>query len=249
MRKPVARIGSNPGFAVYPTGAAATHVSLFQILSRERQFLFEELDDSFGKLRARGPGFIHAGAGENIGAPGAFADSRVAVSHKERLATAPRFLQRLCAPGLQRSALQMAPQIRMQNKVLQIAIGRAHGTAEPRRNEDANGGQTVRMDIEEAKNLRLRETERVQNRSCLQSGILAKLDHHLHAQCPFGMFVPRRQAEMRIDAAADSAHGSISDHRQRRANVHSWQKTILWRAVQSGALIRKAYPLHGAAFD
>ena len=61
--------------------------------------------------------------------------------------------------------------------------------------------------------------------------------------------MPRRQSKMRIDAAADSAHRSIAHHRQRRANVHSRQKTILRCAVQSGALIRKAYPLHGSVFD
>src|SRR5208337_1798953 len=137
----------------------------------------------------------------------------------------------------------------MQNEVLQVAIGRAHGAAEPRRNEDAHGRQTVRMDVEESENLRLREAERMENRSCLQPGIFRKLDHHFHAQRPFGVLVSRRQSKMRIDAAADSAHRSIAHHGQGRANVHSWQKTILRSAIQSGALIRKAYPLHSLVFD
>ena len=125
----------------------------------------QQLEDGLGELRSGGPGFVHAGAGEHVGASRAFADARVAIAGQERLAAPAGFLKRLGAPRTQLGALEVAPQVGVQHEVLQVAVRGAHGTAEPRRHEDAHGGHAVRMHVEEAEDLRLGIAEGVEDRA------------------------------------------------------------------------------------
>ncbi len=48
------------------------------------------------------------------------------------------------------------------------------------------------MNIEEAKNFRLRESDGVQDRAGFESAIFTEFDHHLHAERPLARFVARR---------------------------------------------------------
>ena len=100
---------------------------------------------------------------------------------------APGLLQGFRAPGFEGSTLEVSPEIRMKNEVLQIAIGSADGTSEPRRNEDADGGEAIGMNVEETEDFRLRIAECVNDGAWLEGTIFTKLDHHLHAESPFGV--------------------------------------------------------------
>src|ERR1035441_10615521 len=60
----------------------------------------------------------------------------------------------------------------MKHEVLQVTIGRAHGTAKPRRNKDANRSQPFGMNVEKPENFRLRKPDGMQDSAGLQFIIL-----------------------------------------------------------------------------
>jgi len=109
--------------------------------------LLVKFEDGFGELHPGGPGFIDAGAGEDVGAAGAFPNPGVAIANEKRLAATARFLKRLGAPGAQASTLQMTPEVGMQNKVLEVTVGSPHGSAEPGRHKNSGGGDPLGMDV------------------------------------------------------------------------------------------------------
>ena len=58
----------------------------------------EQFDDCFGELCAGRPGFVHARAGQDIRAAGAFADARVSVADEEWLTVRSGFLSATLRP-------------------------------------------------------------------------------------------------------------------------------------------------------
>ena len=110
--------------------------------------------------------------------------------------------------------------------MLQVAIGGANGTAQPGRNEDSNRRQPIRMDVQEAENLRLGKPEGVEDSSGLEAGVLAEFDHHLHAQSPFSLLMTLRQAEVRIDLATNGSHRPVCHNGERGAHVHARHETL-----------------------
>ena len=94
----------------------------------------------------------------------------------------------------------------MQHPVLQVAVGRAHRAVEPRRHEDAHRGDAVRVHVEEAEDLRLRDSRRC-GAPCPAASVavLGQVDHHLHADRPVARVVPLGHAEARRRAARPTA--------------------------------------------
>ncbi len=111
--KSVARISRNARFAVDKTLAASADIHLLQVLAAERPALFKQLDDGLAQLRSRRPRLIYARTCQHIGTAGSLTDARVAIASENRFAVSARFLQGLRTPRLQRSAMHVAPQIRM----------------------------------------------------------------------------------------------------------------------------------------
>src|ERR1035441_8581263 len=87
----------------------------------------------------------------------------------------------------------------MKHEVLQVTIGRAHGTAKPRRNKDANRSQPFGMNVEKPENFRLRKPDGMQDSPGLRSTICAEFDHHLHAERPLAGLVAWRHSDMRAN--------------------------------------------------
>src|ERR1700758_4822010 len=96
----------------------------------------------------------------------------------------------------------MTPECGVLNEVLQIAICCAPGIAEPRRHKDADRRQTLGMNIEESKNLRLWIAEGVPYGAGFKRGFLGQLNYKLHAQRPLALVVPRRHSEVFVDGLA-----------------------------------------------
>ena len=90
--KSVARVVGDLRLAIQPTTAAALDVCGFEIFTREWLAGLQQIRDAFGELHAGGPSLIDAGAGQNVGAAGAFTNARVSVAGKEGLAVAARFV-------------------------------------------------------------------------------------------------------------------------------------------------------------
>ena len=159
----------------------------------------------------------------------------------------PDSCKRLRAPRAQRAVLQIAPQRGVLNVVLQVAIRRARGIAHPRRDEDADRDQPVRMHIEEAEDLRLGKSEGVPDGAGLQRRILRQLDHHLHAQRPLALRVSRRHSDSPVERLPHRAHRSVADHRQRRMHIHPGHESIRRRARAVDPLIGQPNPLDGVS--
>ena len=155
----------------HPACAAADAVGGVEIFGGEGLARAQQLDDGFSELHAGGPGLVHTGVGEEIGGAGALADAGETVAIKERLAVAAGLFQRFSAPGAQGAVLEIAPQRGMLDEVLQIAIGGARGIVHPRRNDDADGDETIRMRIEKAEDLRLGIAEGVPDGAGLEDGL------------------------------------------------------------------------------
>ena len=133
----VAGLFGDAAFLFHPTGAAAGDVGLLQILPGERLPLLVQFEDGFGQLRAGGPGLVDAGAGEDVGAAGAFADACVAIAARGRVRRGvPDSWSDLAPQERRRAALQMAPDVGVQEVVLEVAVGRSaweRGTRKGRR--------------------------------------------------------------------------------------------------------------------
>src|SRR6266567_5496844 len=247
--KSIARAGRNFRFVVDPALASSSHVSIFKIFASELPFLCGEFDHRFGQLHAGGPGFIYSRSRQNVRASRTFADAGIAVSREERFALTPRLLQRLGAPRLQGPAVEMPPQIRMKDEVLQIAICSANRTAEPGRHEDAHRSHAIWMNVEESKNLRLRESDGVQDRARLKSAIFAEFDHHLHSQRPFAGVVAGRNSEVRVDLAPDGSDGAITNDGERGAQIHAGRETCFWMSLKISSLIGEAHTCNSLFLD
>src|SRR5664279_248790 len=99
-------------------------------------------------------------------------------------------LERLCAPGAEFAAFQVAPKVRMLNEMLEIAVCRAGGAVEPRGHEDSDRGHAAGMHIHKSEDLRLREPECMQYFTGRDVDVGAKLDDELHADGPVAYIVP-----------------------------------------------------------
>ena len=246
---PLRELAATRDSLIDPTATTAADVCGLKIFASERTLLFEEFEDSFAELDAGGPSFVDAGAREDIGAARTLTDAGVAVACKKRFAMTTRLLQGFRAPGFERATFEVMPEIRMKDEMLEIAIGSADRTAEPRRNEDADGGEAVGVNVEEAEDFRLGIAEGVKDGARFERTVFGKLDHHLHAESPFGGVRVVRNAEMRVDGAADGAHRAIADDGERSADVHAGHESILRRAAEISALIGEANSDDGVVLD
>jgi hypothetical protein len=78
--KAVARVLGFARAALDPACAARVFIGRGQILLGERLAGAQQLEHGLAQLHARGPGLVHAGAGEHVGRAGALADARKAVA-------------------------------------------------------------------------------------------------------------------------------------------------------------------------
>ena len=245
----VAGFFGDAGFRFHPARAAALHVGRFEVFLRERFLRLEQFEHGFGELRAGGPGFVHARAGEDVGAAAAFADARVAVADEMRFAAPAGFAERLRAPRAELAALEVAPEIRMQHPVLEVAVGRAHRAVEPRRHEDAERRDAVGMHVEESKNLRLGITERVQHRAGFERRVFGQIHHELHAHGPVARVMASRQAEMLVELLADRADRAVADDGERGVDVHAGHEAVGGLALLVHALVEQAHADDFVVFD
>ena len=86
------------------------------------------------------------------------------------------------------------------------------------------------MHIEEAENLRLGESKRVNHRSRLKSAGFGKLYDGLHADAPIVACMAFRQAEPLVKHTSHRTHGAVGHNRQRRLHVHSGEKASPFRS-------------------
>ena len=105
------------------------------------------------------------------------------------------------------------------------------------------------MNVEEAEDLRLGIAEGVKDHAGFEGSILGQVHHHLHADRPFALVMPRGQAEDFIELAPHRAHRPIADHGQRGAHVHTGQERVFGVTVLIDALIGEADSGHPAVFD
>ena len=159
----------------HPACAAAGHVGALQVLACVNGLpALQQFEHAFGQLHAGGPGLVHAGAGEHVGAAGAFADARVAVAGEERLAAPAGFLQRLGAP---RPQLRRPSATATGTGAASSAAGSGRTCAPGCRTTTGTkmptDGDAVRMHVEEAEDLGLREAEGVEDRAGFEVAALA----------------------------------------------------------------------------
>ncbi len=245
----IARLLRNAALFFHPTGAAARYVGSLQIFFRERLAGLEQFHHGLGQLRAGGPGFIDSRAGEYVRRARPLAHARIAIARQVGLAALARFLQRLGAPGAQRAAFHIPPDVRMQEEMLQIAVGGAGRILEPGRNKDAGRSDTVRMDVEEAENLGFRIAEGVKYRAGLERAGIGQVDHHLHAHGPLARMVAGGHAEFPVQLAADRADRAIPHHSEGRPYVHARHETGFRIALLIDALVGDAHASDAPVFD
>ncbi len=133
--------------------------------------------------------------------------------------------------------------------MLQVAVSRPHRALKPRWNEHAYRSEPIRMYVEKSKNLRLGKSECMEHRALLKSRVLTKLNHHLHAERILTLLMSLREPKSLIQLSPHRSHRTISDHRQRRAHIHSWQKIGIRISLQIGSLIRKPNAHDRIIFD
>ena len=200
------------------------------------------------KLHAALPRLVDAGGREDVRRPRPLADAGVAVAAEEGLALLSAFLKRLRAPAEELAALDVPPDVGVLHPVLEVAVGRPNGRILPGRDEDAERGRAVRIDVEEAEDLRLGEAERVDDRAGFQLARLRQLHDGLHPDAPVVAVMPLRKPELRVERAPDGAHGAIRHDGQRGLDVHARHERALHRRpVLLHALVRKAHAHHGVA--
>jgi len=158
-----------------------------------------------------------------------------------RFAAPAGFAEGLGAPGAQRRAVEVLPEVRVHHPVLEVAVGGADRAVEPRRHEDAERGDVARVDVHEAENLGLRESEGVKHRARLQLRVGGQIDDHLHADGPLVGVVPLGHAELAVELLAERTDRAVADHGQRGADVHARRKRAGGRAVFLDALIDEAH--------
>ncbi len=237
----VAGLFGDAAFGFDPAFAPAGYVGAFEVGAVQGFPVLEQLEDGFGQLRAGGPGLIDAGTGEHVGAAGTFADAGVAVADQDGLAAAAGFLKRLGAPGAETAAFKIAPQIGMQHEVLQVAVGGPHGTAEPGRHEDADGGHVAGVDVQEAEDFGLGIAKGMEDGARLEAGAVRQVHDHLHADGPLALMVSVGESEFGVELAADGSHGTIAHDGEGRADIHAGEVVGLGSAVGVHALVGETH--------
>src|SRR5579872_1367907 len=130
----------------------------------------------------------------------------------------------------------------MQHEMLQIAIGRADWAAQPGRDENSDGSEPIRMDIQEAENFRLRKSNGVEDSSGLKAAVLAEFDYHLHAKGPLSLFVSARKTKVLIDLPAHCTHRSVRYDGECRTHIHPRHKPISGETIKTDSLIGETNP-------
>src|SRR4029079_17871590 len=129
---------------------------------------------------------------------------------------------------------------RMLNVVLQIPVDGAGGVTQPGRDEDPDGGETLRMYVEKSEYLRLRIAEGVPDGSGFQSRFSGQFDYELHPQCPFALVVPGWHSHPPVDCLAYRSERAVAHDREAGTDVHSCDESALRFAVSIHALIRQS---------
>ena len=209
-----------------PACAAAFLISGSEVFLGEGLAGAEQFHHCVGQLCAGGPGFVDAGAGKHVGRARALTDAGVAVSGQEGFSALAGLVERFRSPGAEGPVFEVAPECGMLDVVLQVAIRSARGVAQPGGHEDAHRDQVSRVDVEESEDLRLRKTKCVPHSAGLERRVVRQLDDHLHAQCPFGMGVALRHAQLLVDLLADSADGTIADDGEFGEDIHSGHEGV-----------------------
>ncbi len=103
------------------------------------------------------------------------------------------------------------------------------------------------MHIEEAEDLRLRESEGVPDGARLQRRVFGQLDDELHAQSPLAARVALGQAEFLVKGLAHRAHRAVAHDGQLRAHVHSGHEAVGGSAGLVHALVGEAQTFDSVA--
>jgi len=119
------------------------------------------------------------------------------------------------------------------NVVLQIPVGGANGTIEPRGNEDADGCHIAWVYVEEAEHLRFGKSEGVKDCAGLQFNVWAKLDDELHADGPLADFVAFGHSQAAINVTTYRSGRPIADDGEGSVNVHSGSEAGVRTAPRS----------------
>ena len=137
----------------------------------------------------------------------------------------------------------------MQHPVLKIAVGRAYRTLKPRRHENAERRHAVGINVQKPEDARLGIAQRVQHRAGFERTILGQVHHELHADRPVTSAMPRRHPEMFVDLPTNRTHRSITNHRQRGANIHPRREAVRRVAFLVRPLIDEPHTDNAAAID
>ena len=234
---------------VHPARAAALHVSSFEVFGGEGFLFPEKFEHSLGEHGAGGPGFIHAGVGEDVRAAAAFADARVAFACEARFAATTGFLQGFRAPRTETPAFDVFPDGGMQHPVLQVAVGRARRVVEPRGHENSHRGDAVRMHVEKSENFGLGISECVQDRAGFERATVGEIDDKFHAERPIVRVVSLGNTERLVELLSDRANRTVGHDGETRAHFHTGHESVGRLAVLRHALIDEPYAGHAAVLD
>ncbi len=238
--------------SIDPALAAAAHVGCFKIFASKRTLLSGKFDDRFRQLHTCGPGFVHSRPGQHVRASRSLANAGIAVAREKWLAVAARFLQRLRSPRLQGSAFQITPQIRMKHEVLQVTIGRADRTAEPRRNKDANRRQPARDERRGTRKSPAQGIRWYEGRCRAPAHCLRGVRSPSSCRAPTrGSHDPAafvRHSDVLIDLAPDCSHRAVAHYRQGSAQVHAGSEPCLGASLKIGPLIGEPHAGNGVSF-
>ncbi len=133
--------------------------------------------------------------------------------------------------------------------MLKIPVSRTHRTVEPRRYENSNGGDSLRMNIEETDYFRLGISEAVKDRAGLEIDMFRQFNDGLHADGPIMFLVSRRHPETIIELASNGANGSVTNHGERGLDVHAGHITGVRFALPVDALIHHPHAHDGVILN
>ena len=151
-----------------------------------------------------------------------------------------RFAEGFRAPRPERAAVQVAPKIRMQHPMLQVPVGGADGRFEPRRHENTERRDVIRVNIEKPKNLRLRIAEGVKDSPWFEGAALRQVHNKLHADGIIVFVMAGGEAELFVELPANWTNRTIADDGQRGANIHAGGKAVGGVALLVCPLVHEA---------
>ena len=194
-----------------PTGAAAGDVGGVEVLFGEGFAFAHQFEDGFSELDAGEPGFIDAGASEDIGGAGVFADAGVAVAGEVGLAMLAGFEDGFGAPTAEFASFEETPEEGVLDEVLEVAVAGPDGGLHPGGDEDAGGDDAIGVDVEESEDFGFGVADGVIDGAGFEVDAFGEFDDEFHAEGPFVAFVAIGEPEDIVEAAGDGADGAIGD--------------------------------------